>query len=331
MLGKKPYRVCVLRQLGGCGDAIMLSPVFRGLKEKYGKHCQVTVATTWAYGAGALPDLWRNNEFVDSITRVEPTEYAPEMLRSNRWEFSCVPNDWIPECVRNSDETIELNVICSIVETAEMMTAAGVQTHRTDIWANHAQVNPSSKKPILNLTKDELAEGKEWCDKNLGEGKRVGVVLRTMAPERNWPWTSAFTLQLHRQGYKVVTLDTMNKINDEMPAVIGKRIRPVAAIIAHLDAVVTPDTGLLHVAGAVGTPILGLFGSTHGGVRMTHYAGSYTAPERIVPCAPCFYKYGCKLDKNPKNHLACMKKLSVPLIEHELEKLLDKYGGQRAV
>ena len=42
----------------------------------------------------------------------------------------------------------------------------------------------------------------------------------------------------------------------------GKSIREVAAILSTVDLLIANDTGIMHVAGAVGIPILSLFGPT---------------------------------------------------------------------
>jgi ADP-heptose:LPS heptosyltransferase len=329
-LGKRPYKITVSRQLGGIGDLLMCTPVFRGLKEKYGRDCHITVMTTWAYASGALPELLRGNPFIDDVVRVEPYEYAPPMLKTNKREFAEVPNTRTPPCVQQADEFIELNVICSIRETKEQNEPENVRTHRTDIWCDHADVNPTTRRPILNLTPQELGEGKHWLDQHLPKGKpRIGVVLKAMSHVREWPHIDEFTVDLLDAGMAPLTIDPVRRVHDRIPAVIGKRIRQVAAICAHLDAVVTPDTGLLHVAGSVGTPVLGIFGSTDGALRMREYAGRYTVTKAFVDCGPCWYRVPCLRNDDVRDDLLCMKKVSRKLVLTELQAMLEQYAQYR--
>lgn len=303
----------------------MLTPSLRGLKEKY-PGCHLTVATSWDYQAGCLPALLRNNPFVDQVVRVEPHEFATGWLKRSKWEFKGVVNDHIPDCVQHCDLVIELAVVCADTETREMHEG-GVRTHRTDIWCKAAGVNPSCKKPVLVLTPFELEEGRRWCEEHLGDGIRVGVPLKAMSPARTWPYAGEFCYDLVRAGYKPVSIDQTMRVSPGIPALLGKPIRFVASVIAHLDAVVTPDTGILHVAGALGVPVLGLFGSSDGDLRMREYAGRYSVAKRLIPCGGCWYKYQCLKDPNPAAHFACMKRISRKLVLHELECMLEEYQG----
>lgn len=305
---------------------MMCTPVFRGLKEKH-PHSHLTVATTWVYGSGALPELLKYNPHIDEVVRVEPFEYAPPMLKEHKREYREVPNDRVPYCIEHCDEFIELNVICSVVETR---TQPNVTQHRTDIWCEHAGVNPSDKRPVLVLSEQELEEGRHWVEQHMvASGPKIGLVLKAMSWVREWPYADLFAVDLMRAGYSAVTIDPVKRVHDNIPALIGKRIRMVAAVIANLDALVTPDTGLLHIAGAVGTPVVGLFGSTDGAMRMREYAGSYTVTNRFVNCGPCWYNNSCIRNADESQHLLCMKRISRRLVLHELEALLERFNGCR--
>lgn len=327
LFAKRPYRYTVLRQLGGIGDFLMMTPCLRALKENH-PGCHVTLGTSWLYLAGALPMLARGNPYIDNIQRVEPSEFVTYVTRMVRQEFRSAPNEVIPQCVMDTDCVIDLSVICSMIET---QTQPQVTEHRTDIWLRHCAggLTVSDKRPILALDRDELATGRRWCDEHLGDGPRIGVVLQAHDPARTWPYAADLAIRLTIQGYQVVTLDAHRRVHDQIPAVLGRPIRETAAIIAHLDAVVAPDSGLLHVAGALGVPVLGLFGSTNGALRMREYAGRWTDSREVVDCAPCWYQQPCRRLADPDQHLLCMKRLSLPLVTRELASMLEQFGVPR--
>ncbi|MBV8195415.1 MAG: glycosyltransferase family 9 protein [Candidatus Dormibacteraeota bacterium] len=58
-------------------------------------------------------------------------------------------------------------------------------------------------------------------------------------------------------------------------------LRIVAAIVSHCDLLVAADSPLLHIAAAVGTPAVGLFGPTDGRKR-----GPYGRDHRIIQALP---------------------------------------------
>ena len=321
-----PMRLTVMRQLGGIGDFLMMTPVLRGLKEKY-PGCHITLGTDKYYSGGALPMLARGNPFIDHVVQVNPTEFVCSPTRYVRHEFRNTPNHIVPHCVIETDLVIDLNVICALTETAQQ---PNVIEHRTDIWCKTADVSPSSKRPILHLDEEELAEGAAWCRQQLGDGIRIGVVLSAMDPARDWPYASEFARDLHQLGYKVCTIDLKKRAHPQIPAMLGMHIRRVASAVAHLDAVVSPDTGILHVAGTLGVPVLGLFGPTSGALRMREYPGSYSNPGALVTCSPCWYLHTCRKEnlKQPDRWYACMKRITREFALHELEAMLRRFGKE---
>jgi lipopolysaccharide heptosyltransferase II len=91
---------------------------------------------------------------------------------------------------------------------------------------------------------------------------------------------------------------------------IGKtNLKELAALMDKVGLCIGGDTGPVHIAAAMGTRIIALFGASSG-----HRAGPYGKNVTIIStsekCAPCF-KRKCPLNKN------CMEKISVAeVIQH---------------
>lgn len=94
-----------------------------------------------------------------------------------------------------------------------------------------------------------------------------------------------------------------------------------AWLIKHSQKVITPDTGLMHIAAAFGKEIISLWGNTVPGFGMTPYFGNKEGQSAIfeveLSCRPCS-KIG--FEQCPKKHFDCMKKQDVSSIKAVLEK-----------
>lgn len=92
------------------------------------------------------------------------------------------------------------------------------------------------------------------------------------------------------------------------------------AFISLMDAIVTPDTSTLHVAGALDIPCVGIFGMTHGNERTKAYP-SVTYIQGEAECAPCW-----NITKDPpcdNKWCNAIMNVSPELI---VERTLDWYG-----
>jgi len=99
------------------------------------------------------------------------------------------------------------------------------------------------------------------------------------------------------------------------PAVLGADLDPVelAAILSLARVAITNDSGPMHLAGAVGTPVAAIFGPTDPG--RTGPSGSPSRVlDRYVFCSPCF-KTEC-----PYGH-ECMEEIGVEAVVRAVETL----------
>jgi lipopolysaccharide heptosyltransferase II len=92
-----------------------------------------------------------------------------------------------------------------------------------------------------------------------------------------------------------------------------------AAAVAASRLLLSNDTGLMHVATAVGTPVAAVFGPT------THHLGyfPYRAPSRVVEtalrCRPCTHNGRRRC---PLGHFRCMRRVKVEQVVRAAEELM---------
>jgi lipopolysaccharide heptosyltransferase I len=91
-------------------------------------------------------------------------------------------------------------------------------------------------------------------------------------------------------------------------------LRQLMAVLARTDVAFGPDSGALHVAAAVGTPVVSLWGATSADRSAPHGSEHHTL-QGDAPCAPCFLR-DCPIGR------ICMRAISAErVVHHALEAL----------
>lgn len=100
------------------------------------------------------------------------------------------------------------------------------------------------------------------------------------------------------------------------PVVLGADLDPIelAALLAQARVVVANDSGPMHLAAAVGTPVVALFGPTDPG-RTAPSGAPAAILDRYVFCSPCF------LRRCPYGH-ECMKEITAEMALAAVEELM---------
>lgn len=150
--------------------------------------------------------------------------------------------------------------------------------------------------PQLVVARDEAARWRHA--NNLGDRPAVALAPGAVGPSKRWSYFADTAKQLADNGYDVWILGgpAETQIAAELVAAGGPRVRDLTGndlrnavlALANARAAISNDSGLLHVAAAIGTPSIGIFGPT----SPWHWAPLNPIEAAIetktdVPCRPC--------------------------------------------
>jgi heptosyltransferase-2 len=129
---------------------------------------------------------------------------------------------------------------------------------------------------------------------------RIGVQLgAAYGPAKLWPIERVveFCQLASSKGATLVLLGapsdaaTAARVTEVVPvASLVGRDRPalLPAVLTELDVLISGDTGVAHLAAALGIPVVTLFGPTD--PQLSAPRGPADVITHPVPCAPCFYR-----------------------------------------
>jgi len=169
-------------------------------------------------------------------------------------------------------------------------------------------------RPHLEVTPAEVADAR----RRFGVEGRYAVFCpgAEYGPAKRWPY---FKDLAERLSLPVVVLGSA-KDQEAASGVRGKNLvgktslDEAICLIAGAEVVVSNDSGLMHVAAALGRPQVALFGSSS-----PEHTPPASAAARVLwlrlECSPCFAR------ECPLGHFRCMKDLSVERVLAEVGKL----------
>ena len=179
---------------------------------------------------------------------------------------------------------------------------------------------PDFPMPALNEEKKKMQELLLSAFGDKDNEKFVAIVPGAGWITKEWPVEYFIDLseRLIEKGKYIVLIgstaeiDKGKKISAALPKervlnLINKtNLKELAALMGNVGLCIGGDTGPVHIAAAMGTRIIALFGASSG-----HRAGPYGKRVTIIStdekCAPCF-KRKCPLHKN------CMERIQVAQI-----------------
>ncbi len=166
-----------------------------------------------------------------------------------------------------------------------------------------------------------------------GSPPRVALVPCSRWPTKNWPqdFFRALAARLIASGITVLILGAERDRPDTDAIVTGLEpadrvinlagrttLEQLGGLLAHVDLAITVDSGPMHLAAALGVPVLALFGPTDP-VR----TGPYGARSRVLtapplPCMPCLEDHCGRGDH------ACLRNIHPSRVAAEVLMMLQR-------
>ena len=325
------------------GDVIQALPVLRLVK------CHLPASKIFWWIDSNLAPLIENDPDLAGIVRFERKRWAsprhwPEMFRSIRW-MRAQNFDWVIDlqCLARSGAFAWLangKFLIGLDEVREgargfydlAVRRASFHTHAVD-W--YLAVLPPLGVPVHNNFQ-WLPERSEIAAAIKSKWQTAGARWIAIQPGARWPnkrWPAqnfAELVHLLAGSFPDMRFTILGNDDDKPLGEVISRAEPARCLnlcgrislpemvewLRLSELMITNDTGPMHVAAALGTPLIALFGPTE--PRRT---GPYGQLENVLqinlPCSPCMKSY-CAYEKPNE----CLKAISSAVVFERVQRKL---------
>ena len=298
----------IVRLPNWLGDTVMAVPALRAVRAGY-PETSVLVAGPWAHilaGQGladtlaTYPRAWRGRLATADAIRGFHAEMA--ILLPNSFEAALTAWYW------GAKRRVGFAVGGRTRWLTDRVVRPAVRPHQVDEYlqlVEHLGLAVETRVPTMappERESDLRRRARTLLDDALGASARPRVGLHLGAehgPAKLWPVRRMIegVRALKEAGMAPVLLGAPR--DTPVAATIGAAVEVASlvgrdepallpALLSELDAVVAGDTGISHLAAALGTSVVALFGPTD--PALSAPLGPATVLVHPVPCAPCFYR-----------------------------------------
>jgi heptosyltransferase II len=329
----------VVRGVNWVGDTILSYPVVQRMKSVF-PHSHLALLTP-----DYLVDLWKTFPYVDEIIPLHQKRALASLredlrlslsLRKRGFDLALIlPRSFrsvfpmfmarIPIRLGYQDEGRSLFLTHGMRRTEEVLHIHRVHYYMKLIESLGSVEGCPSPRIFLR------DEDRERADRMLGDlGLSDGRPLIGMSPgaaygaAKCWSparfgelgkrlagkWKASILL-FGREGERLIANEILKSLKERGVDLTGKTgLLPLAALLERCQLLLTNDTGTMHMAAAVGTPTVALFGSTDPSTTGPCGEG-HVVVRKEVSCSPCLRRI-CPTDHR------CMELITVEEVEERV-------------
>lgn len=305
---KRELAVITFFATGGIGDSLWIMPAAYAMRKKFpSSKIYIIVEKRNA-------PIWKH------------CPYITDVIEKGSWQQQSM--------IEKSDEVYDFGGIATVLKKYYWKDPID------SIFEIMQEPIPKSRedcRPRITITIEEGKHAEAGLLKagiDVRKDKFICIGIEPSTANRHWPfdYVKILTEIVSEHGAKVVWLgeskEFEEKYLDEETKKIKKinlvgrtNLREVSAIIAMADAYIGPNSGLMVVATALGTPTIGLFGAFAPKQRCKYY-DRFIACYSRQKCSPCNEHWTECREGHPA---PCMKAVSPQKVYEALVDLINRY------
>ena len=329
----------LITSCGGLGDLIVFTPALRRLKEKY-PSCRLTFMTSSKHR-----DILQGLPYIDKVICIERGKFLGRyrVLKDFWGQDAVVFTDWQPQLLLFS-WLFGIPLRAGIPKPGHKLCkylTKQLENHVFRYTQYAAKTDAMVFGEALDIGLDGSMEKLDVASPSAGDCKAVDQLLQDIGlaaqepyllltpfaglEQRSWPSEEAarfVELAEAQLGLKVVVTGPPHKA-DEAARIAKYNLTgrtttmQLIELVRRAKCLVTPDSGPMHIAGAVGTPVAALF--------------SKDLPSRWAPrqnCVPITLQADCApCDDETARHcptVKCMRGITAEMVCEAAVKILQK-------
>jgi heptosyltransferase-2 len=312
------------------GDVLLTTPLLRAIRHRH-PGARVTMVTKEAFAP-----LVSHNPFVDRVLSLKPGHSLSPLageIRSARFTHrldlhgslrshalrALAPGHWSSYPKHRMARTLLIRT------KRDRYRDRRPVPERYFSAARGLDVSPDGAPPNFFLGPDAELEAATWlAGSGLGSEPIVAIAPGAAHATKRWPlelWRAVLS-QLIASGFRVAVVGGPGDSwlgsslaasgHGAVASAAGRfGLQTTGALLRRSVAVISGDTGAMHMATAVGTPVVALYGPTVEQFGFFPYTQRATVLETTLPCRPCTSQGNARC---PLGHHRCMLEIRPDLV-----------------
>jgi heptosyltransferase-3 len=357
---EKTFRRILLTRMKFIGDIVLTTPLIRTLRDTFpdayiaylGDAQSVSLLEHNPYLSEIIPFDFSPKGVFNRNTLIEQMRVAV-LLRKRKFDLAidlfCNPRSALLTFatgapVRVGGDFHLRGKLYTIRIRDDGTPKSAIDFHYQSLKA--AGIQPLHYKTEIFLTENEKADAREFLKQQGIDAAKPVVAIHPGAtwpskmwlPERFAQLSERIFAELHAQTVLTAgpdDLEVVKKVQHaapkNVPALSVLTLRQLAAVLSQCSVFVTNDCGPMHIAVAVGTSTIGIFGPGEENIWFPYTqefpdgSSKHSALRKDVPCHPCHLNV---CNRTGDDYMECMKLLSVDEVLQAVKKQLAMTSNQ---